>query len=262
MRCELYWRAPLSSRWREAGSAETLWQSCGDSHKPVATAAIGERAQVDAHHETDGQSAPRGALAKIEHILQAAETDDAGNISLGALSDEMEERAFALLLLILALPCCLPFVYLLPQIVALPMAFLAWQMAQGRRSPWLPETLRKRKLPVRGLLDVTARVKRYAGWLEKLAHPRLAGLTGAGGMRILGWLLIVPTLSILVPLPLTNTIPGIGVAIASAGLIERDGVFVLLGLLIGLGWVLVLLIGGPALLYFLIDWVRGNVAAS
>jgi hypothetical protein len=112
----------------------------------------------------------------------------------------MEERAFGLLMLILALPCCLPFVYLLPQIVSLPMVFLAFQMAQGRRSPWLPETLRKRTMPVKSLLDVTARTKRYAGWLERLAHPRLAGLTGPSGLRVLGAILIVPCLSILVPL--------------------------------------------------------------
>lgn len=205
---------------------------------------------------------PRGALAKIEHILRTAETDADGNIGLGALSDALEERAFALLLLILALPCCLPFVYLLPQIVALPMVFLAWQMARGRRSPWLPETLRRRQLPVKALLDVTARVKRFAGWLERLAHPRLVGLTGLAGMRTLGALLIIPCLSILVPLPLTNTVPGIGVAIASAGLIERDGLFVVLGLLVGLVWVLALVIGGPTIIYFLVDWLRLRVAAA
>ena len=205
---------------------------------------------------------PRGALAKIEHILHQAESDDDGNITLGALSDAMEERAFGLLLLILALPCCLPFVYLLPQIVALPMVFLAFQMAQGRRSPWLPETLRKRAMPVKGLLDVTARTKRYAGWLERLAHPRMAGLTGTAGLRVIGAILIVPCLSILMPLPLTNTVPGIGVAIASAGVIERDGVFVVLGVLIGLFWVLMLVIGGPTLVYFLIDWLKTQLAAG
>ena len=205
---------------------------------------------------------PRGAIAKIEFVLHAAESDDDGQISLGELSDGMEERAFGLLVLILALPCCLPFVYLLPQIVALPMAVLAWQMAQGRRAPWLPAFLRERRMPVAGLLDVVRRTKRYAGWLERLAHPRLAGLTGHSGMRVIGALMIVPCLSILVPLPLTNTVPGIGVAIAAAGVIERDGLFVVLGLLIGLAWVLLLAIGGPALLYFLIDWVRGGGLAG
>ncbi|QKV20744.1 exopolysaccharide biosynthesis protein [Oricola thermophila] len=208
------------------------------------------------------KAAPRGALAKIEQILKQADSDDNGDISLGALSDAMEERAFGLLMLLLALPCCLPFVYLLPQIVALPMVFLAAQMAQGRRAPWLPETLRRRRMPVKGLLEVTARTKRYAGWLERLAHPRLAGLTGDGGLRVLGAVLIVPCLSILLPLPLTNTVPGIGVAIAAAGVIERDGIFVVLGVLIGLLWVLMLAIGGPALLYFLIEWLKMRFAAG
>ena len=43
--------------------------------------------------------------------------------------------------------------------------------------------------------------------------------------------------SILVPLPSTNTIPGIGVAITAFGLMSRDGRLVILGMLIGMAWV-------------------------
>jgi len=212
---------------------------------------------------------PRGALAKIDAILrphlEGALSDPGGGratITLGELSDLMEERAFGLLLLVLALPCCLPFVYLLPQLVALPMLVLAAQMASGRKAPWLPETLRKRALPVAGLLDVVARAKRYGGWLERLAHPRFAILTGDRAARLIGALLIIPCASILVPLPLTNTVPGIGVALAAIGLIERDALFVILGLVVSMIWVAILVIGGPALLYFLIDFVfnRGSAA--
>ncbi|MCR9121608.1 MAG: exopolysaccharide biosynthesis protein [Phyllobacteriaceae bacterium] len=207
------------------------------------------------HTSAADTSAPRGALAKIEHILRAQKSGEASaEITLGELSDAMEERAFGLLLLILALPCCLPFVYLLPQLVALPMVVLAWQMAMGRRAPWLPETLRKRRLPIDGMLDVVDRTRRYGGgFVERLAHPRLIGLTGDRGTRVIGALLVVPCLSILVPLPLTNTVPGFGVSLAAVGLIERDGLFVIAGLLIGLAWVLLLAVGGPALIYFLVD---------
>ena len=52
--------------------------------------------------------------------------------------------------------------------------------------------------------------------------------------------MLVPTASILLPLPSTNTVPGIGVAIASLGLIERDGLLVILGLFIGFLWVALL----------------------
>lgn len=221
---------------------------------------------------SEGSPTPHGALAKIEAILtphlrpQPTTADGAegrtATISLGALSDLMEERAFGLLLLVLALPCCLPFIYILPQLVALPMVVLAVQMATGRRAPWLPETLRKRHLPVAALLDVVARAKRYGGWLERFAHPRLPAFTGDRAARIIGALLIVPCLSILVPLPLTNTVPGIGVAVAAVGLIERDALFVVLGLIIALIWVAILVIGGPALIYFLVNFLlnRGTAA--
>ena len=202
---------------------------------------------------------PLGALDKIEHVLnshRAQKADVEGDtISLGALSDGMEERAFGLLLLLLALPCGLPFVYLLPQIVALPMLLLVAQMAMGRRSPWLPEGLRSRNLSIGRFIKVVATARKYAGWLEKLAHERLTWLTSISATRIVGALLLIPCASILVPLPLTNTVPGIAVALAAVGLIERDGLFVLLGIVGGLIWVALLFIGGPALIYFVVDFV-------
>lgn len=223
---------------------------------------------------SEGFSTPRGALAKIEAILRPhlqpldAQTDTGSDpsrkatISLGALSDLMEERAFGLLLLVLALPCCLPFVYILPQLVAVPMVVLATQMATGRRAPWLPETLRKRRLPVAAMLDIVTRAQRYGGWLERFAHPRFPSFTGDRATRIIGALLIVPCLSILVPLPLTNTVPGMGVALTAVGLIERDALFVVLGLLVALIWVAILAIGGPALIYFLISFLLNKGAPA
>ena len=213
-----------------------------------------------ATHMTNPQTAgPHGALAKIEQVLD--EKSDGGTreeVTLGELSDALGERAFGLLLLILALPCCLPFVYLLPQLVAPVMVVLAWQMASGRHAPWLPETLRARALPVAGLRDVVDRTRRYGGgFVERLAHRRLARTTGPRGTRIIGALLVVPCLSILVPLPLTNTVPGFGVSLVAVGLIERDGLFVGAGLVIGLLWVALLAIGGPALIYYLVGLFTG-----
>lgn len=203
-----------------------------------------------------------GALDKIEQILRshsdASAPDGFGRITLGELTDGMQERAFGFILLLLALPCGLPFVYILPQIVALPMIVLVFQMASGRSTPWLPENLRARELPIRRFLNVVDQARKYGGWLERLSHARLRWITSDFGTRVIGALLLIPCLSILVPLPLTNTTPGVAIAITSVGLIERDGIFVWLGIVIGLLWVSLLVIGGPALLYFLIDWAIGH----
>lgn len=224
-----------------------------------------------------GRAARLGATALLQSVLDAAvaaaaresETPEIGlddptaadidpQLSLGGLFEQMEERAHGLLLLLFALPCCLPFVYLLPQLVALPMIAVAGQMAAGRHAPWLPKKFRERAFRASTLQSVLDRSKRYVGWIEMLARPRLLFMTGHLGSRIVGALLIVPCASILVPLPSTNTVPGIGVAIASVGLLERDGLLVALGLIIGLAWVSLLVIGGPALLLLILDAIRSQ----
>ena len=201
---------------------------------------------------------PPGAFDKIEQVLTEAqkvnEKTSPGYVTLGQLSDGMQERAFGLLILLLALPCALPFVYGLPQLVALPMLVLTIQMARGRTAPWLPETLRKRSLSIKSLLSVLLTTRKYAGWLERLAHPRLPAISSASAQRIVGALMLVPCLSILVPLPLTNTVPGIAVGITAVGLIQRDALFIVFGLVTGFLWVSLLVIGGPALLYYIIEF--------
>jgi hypothetical protein len=178
---------------------------------------------------------------------------------LGDIIDRLDERAYGFLILLLALPCCLPFVYLLPQIVALPMLALAGQMAAGRPHPWLPKALHNRSFSIPAFEKVLARASKYVGFIERFATPRLKPVTGHAGARIVGALMLIPTASILVPLPSTNTVPGIGVAIAALGLIERDGFLVILGLLIGFAWVALLAFLGLEAASLIKDWISGLV---
>jgi hypothetical protein len=180
---------------------------------------------------------------------------------LGVIVDRLDERAFGLLLLLLALPCAPPFVYVLPQIVALPMLALGAQMAAGRQSPWFPAAVRRRRLPLKEFTKVLDFCERYVRWFETIARPRLPAVTGRTGARIAGALVMVPALSVLAPFPGTNTVPGIGIAITSLGLIQRDGLLVILGLMIGLGWVaaflFVAVFFGVELAAMLKDWAGG-----
>lgn len=195
------------------------------------------------------------AFDRIDAVL--AEHQDAGatRLSLTDLSSALEERAFGMLILALALPCCLPFVYLIPQIVALPMLVLTGQMAAGRHAPWLPDALGKRGFEIATMRTVVARGKKWFGWAEHIARPRLFALSGPRASRIVGALMLIPSASILLPIPSTNTVPGIGNAIASIGLIERDGLLILAGLFIGLAWVAFLAISAPLLALWLVDFI-------
>ena len=125
----------------------------------------------------------------------------------------------------------------MPQIVSLPMMALAFQMAIGREEPWLPGKLAGRKIDKDGLSNTARGGRKWFGWVEAIARPRLTFLTGKGPERVIGAVLCIFCASILVPLPMTNTVPGFAVALASFGLIQRDGLLVLGGLILGTLWV-------------------------
>ncbi|RIJ17455.1 exopolysaccharide biosynthesis protein [Henriciella mobilis] len=181
---------------------------------------------------------PRTFLQSIE--LMAEEAPEEG-FSLRMIFDRLDERAFGAALFILALPCCIPFLYGVPQVVSLPMMVLAGQMVAGREEPWLPQKFGQRMIDKKGLTRTAKGGRKWFGWLEKIARPRLTFLMGARGERIIGLFLVFFCASILVPLPSTNTVPGFGVAIVAFGLMARDGILVIIGSIIGTAWIATLL---------------------
>ncbi|NBC47491.1 MAG: exopolysaccharide biosynthesis protein [Gammaproteobacteria bacterium] len=201
---------------------------------------------------------PRGGLIAALQVI-AAEAPAEG-MTLHDFTHALGERAFGLMLFALSIPVCIPLLYGIPQIVSLPMMAVAIQMALGRAEPWMPQRFGARMLGKAGLQQMAAGAGNYFGWIERLARPRLLLLSGPTAERLVGAVFVVFLASILIPLPATNTLPGIGIAIASIGLITRDGLLVLAGLAIGVAWIALLLVGialfGPAFIDLLKDAVK------
>ncbi|MEZ5914360.1 MAG: exopolysaccharide biosynthesis protein [Parvularculaceae bacterium] len=206
-----------------------------------------DRKAEDIQHRRDAR---RGATQLLIEILddlknrEAAHPDRKAEASLRDFIERLDERAFGLAILLFALPSSVPFVYVLPQILSVPMLALAGQMAAGRESPWLPTKLQDRRFEIDPLRAVIKRCEPFTAWFEAIARPRFPELTGRIGARVIGLLLLVPATSILIPLPGTNAVPAMGISLTSLGLIERDGALVILGLFVGFAWVALLLIFG------------------
>ena len=198
-----------------------------------------------------------GMVSRLEAI--AAEAPEDG-LTLGELTARLGEQAFGVVLFVLAVPVCMPFLYGIPQIVALPMLAICAQMALGREALWLPARFAARRLTKEDLVKTASGARKWFGWIEAFAAPRLALLSGPAAHRIAGVMFCLFCLSILVPLPLTNTTPGIALALAALGLINRDGVLVLGGVILGTVWITILygglIILGPAFIELLIGVLR------
>ena len=208
--------------------------------------------------ESPTQTEATGLIASLERIAQDCGDD---GLTLGQLTHELGERVFGVLLFALAIPVCMPFLYGVPQIVALPMMALAAQMAMGREDPWLPKRFADRVISKADLTKMANGARKWFGWVEAAARPRFSFVTGRRVEPIIGAVFVVFCASILVPLPATNTTPGIAIALASIGMITRDGALVILGLLLGVFWVGLLVFGfiffGAAFIDILRDFITG-----
>jgi len=179
------------------------------------------------------------STSEILHGLAEGLTTD--EITIGQLIDALQDRAFGLLLLILALPCAIPFLYGIPQVVSVPLLFVASQIVIGRHEPWLPRRVCRRSFSAAAFRNMVEKSIRSIKWLEFFSRPRLIWLTKGGFERLWGMFLVIYSISIAIPLPLTNTVPGIAVGIVALGLIERDGLMIIGGVVLGSIWILFLI---------------------
>jgi hypothetical protein len=200
-------------------------------------------------------SRPTEDLAISQRLHRLVEDADGPTVSLGWVMSQLHEQAFGLFLLILALPCCIPFLYGVPQVVALPLMFVSAQILLGRRTPWLPDRLSARELRTESLSRLASRAEPWLHRIEGVSRPRLSALTRAPADRVVGVALVLFSASILVPLPSTNTVPGFAVVIVAMGLLQRDGAFVILGSLIGTAWIGALIFAGATVIGLLRSWI-------
>lgn len=193
-------------------------------------------------------------IETLEGLAQRAPEE---GLSLGDIRDGLDQGAFGALLIVLALPVSIPFLYGIPQIVSVPMMALAGQMVMGRAEPWLPEKLAQRRMSRSALIQISGGARKWFGWVEVFARPRLRFLASKPAERVIGLLLMIFCISIMIPVPLTNTVPGIAIAIVGFGLLARDGLLILPGLLLGTGWVAGLVIFGQAFVTILKEFLSG-----
>lgn len=198
-----------------------------------------------------------------EEIGLLAARSSARPLTLREVIHVLRGRAYLLLLVLLSLPFLTPIP--LPGLstpFGLAIALIALRLALGQR-PWLPKNLQRKQLPA----DFFARLFRVAEKiirvLEKLLRPRWPMLTATSLLRQLHALvLLLAAVALLLPLPIpfTNSFPAWAILLIAGGLLERDGVAILLGYGVFAASVIYFAFLGEAaalLVESLLAWLRG-----
>jgi len=186
----------------------------------------------------------------------------AGPITLREVIYLLGGRAYLLLVLLLALPFITPIP--LPGLsvpFGLAIALISLRLSLGQR-PWLSKKLQRKVLPA-GFIEKIFRVaEKVLRFLEKFLRPRITFLTDTQLLRQLhAVLMLAAALALLLPLPIpfTNSFPAWTILLVAAGLLERDGAFVVAGYVVFAAGVLYFVFLGEAavqLVHAAAEWLR------
>lgn len=175
-------------------------------------------------------------VSTSDYLRNIVRKNKADVISLEELKISLHERGFGFLMLIFSLPLAVPMPYIpgLTTILVLPLIIISVQMIYGADSPWLPKWLGKRSIKRSTLSFIILKSSPFIRKLEKLIKPRLAFMSTHIGTKTVGFIALIFSLSIALPLPLTNLLPAIGIFFMSFGLLNKDGLTIIVGILIGI----------------------------
>lgn len=177
------------------------------------------------------------ALRNLEAIVDAGE-----RTTIGALLAGLGKAGLPLALVLLALPSVLP-IPILPTgpVTGTLIALLAVDFGLGARQVRLPGFLLRLAAPRRALASVFRRAVPLVASLENRLRPgRLRSLTGAAARPPLAVLIFLLGVTVVMPVPFGNPPPGAALILLGLGLLARDGLAVLAGIVVGvfaIAWV-------------------------
>lgn len=145
-------------------------------------------------------------------------------VSLGEVLAETSEQSFGLVMALLTLPFLLPMPPGVSTISGGGCILLGLQMAAGWKSPWLPKRVAEIKFPQAFMARLLRVVQSISQFLERFVRPRMPWLTNHMGIwRLNGVCICWLAFLLILPIPLTNPIPTVGILLFVFAMLESDG---------------------------------------
>ena len=171
---------------------------------------------------------------RMSQVLSTLAETPGERITVKAIFGALSDRSFALVVVLLGLPNCLPMPPPIPAVCALLLIVVAVQIACLRSSPWVPRALLLRSMRRADLVRAIGRARPHVDRLEQWSRPRLNLFRARTGAILSGLLLMFMALGMLFAAPFIGQIPfGAAVCLIGLGQVERDGLLVLAGIVAG-----------------------------
>jgi len=175
--------------------------------------------------ETENQSDARRFSDVVESL---AEGDDP-KLTLQELVSAFGERGFGAMILVLSLLALLPWPPGGKAIFAVPIILMSLELAFQRSSIWLPRWALRASVSRTAYRSGVSRIMKLIRRVEALTRPRLSYLTGEIADVVTGLVCVLLALMMALPVPFGDMLPGVTLVLFALGMMQRDGVAILLG---------------------------------
>jgi len=204
----------------QAATPLQLWALCALRPHPAASAAL-------------YRPPPKDAM--LSHLLTTLIDDiDGDTVTLRALLEASGRQGMLLICALSSLPFLIPVsIPGVSTVFGAAIVLLACALFLNRL-PWLPQRILDKPLDAAKLKPVLHKGVAVVRRIDRWVQPRWPALTGWTMLRVnsavlaFGGLLLMAPLG---PIPFSNTAPAVGILLLTVGLVQRDGLFVLLGYL-------------------------------
>jgi hypothetical protein len=149
-------------------------------------------------------------------------------ISVRDVLKRLEGRGFGILLLLLALPNCIPNVPGISTVFGVLLVAPALQMIFGAGTPWLPRKIGDMRAAPETFRKAIDWTMPHLLRVEKLVQPRLQFLTQKPATIWFGIQTLILAGVLMLPILGANMLPGIAIAALAIALLQRDGLFAII----------------------------------
>jgi hypothetical protein len=166
-------------------------------------------------------NSPRKTLShNLREILELP----GDRIAVRTIAQHVGDKGFGLMLAILSLPSALPVPapgYSTP--FGILLVLLGSQLVAGRTVLWLPERTLKKEVTKKFAGKIFGAGTKVLHFSEKLIRPRMRWINSVGGRMFLGFIVIFMASLMILPIPMTNTLPAMIIFWVGVSLTEDDG---------------------------------------
>lgn len=197
-------------------------------------------------HPADASSDPgpdkdpiEQVFAELQARLRQAADDPEAKLTCDSLIEIIGPASYTLALFVFSLLNLIPAPPGYNFFMALVITALSVAMLLDRQMR-LPSAFGRIRLPTKALLKLLDLLAQLTTWIAKVSSPRLLPLTAPAARPFIALVGIVFGVAMLAPIPFTNMLPSIGLAMICIGHLNRDGLVVIGGTVVGVVGLIIL----------------------